>query len=131
MTPHAITPTVGVTWFHSAAVLFPRARHDSKRKHRWVGFKGSTNNRRRDPKCPSDRRLRMVREDTRFPSEGATCAWIAVDEAVGCTCTFLTMWRSSRLLVYRGRPEPDLRINDISLIHWSQHLLTTQSEWPN
>ncbi|PRD33841.1 UNVERIFIED_CONTAM: hypothetical protein NCL1_16450 [Trichonephila clavipes] len=34
-------------------------------------------------------RLRMVREDTMAPSEGASCALIAVDEAVGCTRAFL------------------------------------------
>ncbi|GFU59669.1 uncharacterized protein TNCV_3186371 [Trichonephila clavipes] len=44
---------------------------------------------------------------------------------------FLTMWQSSRRLVCRGRPEPGLRVNDISRIRWSQHLLTTQSERPN
>ncbi|GFV00125.1 e3 ubiquitin-protein ligase RNF13 [Trichonephila clavipes] len=45
------------TWFHSAAVQFPRARHHSKRRHRWVGVKGSRRNGRRDPKCPSARHL--------------------------------------------------------------------------
>ncbi|GFY32998.1 uncharacterized protein TNCV_2877471 [Trichonephila clavipes] len=73
----------------------------------------------------------MVREDTRAPSEGATCAWMAADDAVGCTRAFLTMWWSSQRLVCRGRPEPDLRVNDISRIHWFQHLLTTEPEWPN
>ncbi|GFW29658.1 uncharacterized protein TNCV_3935261 [Trichonephila clavipes] len=77
------------TWFHSAAVQFPRALH-------WLGVKGSTRNGRRDPKCPSARRLRMAREETGAPIESATCAWMAADEAVGCTCAFLTMWRSSR-----------------------------------
>ncbi|GFX28044.1 uncharacterized protein TNCV_774281 [Trichonephila clavipes] len=77
------------------------------------------------------RRLRIVREDTGASSEGATCAWMMAKEAVGCTLAFLTMWWASRRLVYRGRPEPGLRINDISRIHWSQHLLTTQSERPN
>ncbi|GFW51175.1 uncharacterized protein TNCV_3594571 [Trichonephila clavipes] len=57
------------------------------------------------------RRLRTVREDTGAPSEGATCAWIAADEAVGCTRAFLMMWWSSRRLVCRGRPEPGLRVN--------------------
>ncbi|GFW09739.1 uncharacterized protein TNCV_868021 [Trichonephila clavipes] len=67
----------------------------------------------------------------RVRSEGATWAWMAADEAVGCTRAFLTMWWSSQRLVCRGCPEPGLRVNDISLFHWSQHLLTTQSEWPN
>ncbi|GFT77110.1 uncharacterized protein TNCV_1099801 [Trichonephila clavipes] len=72
-------------------VQFPRAWHHSKRRRQWVDFKGSTHNGRHDPKCPSARRLRIVREDTGAPSEGATCAWMAVYEAVGCTRAFLTM----------------------------------------
>ncbi|GFV89098.1 uncharacterized protein TNCV_4912971 [Trichonephila clavipes] len=70
-----------------------------------------------DRKCLSARCLRMVREDTGAPHEGATCAWIAANEAVGCKRAFLTMWRSSRRLVCRGHPEPGLRVNDISQIH--------------
>ncbi|GFV06746.1 uncharacterized protein TNCV_1611591 [Trichonephila clavipes] len=81
------------TWFHFAAVQFPRARHHSKRRRQWVGVKGSSRNGRRDPKCPLARCLRMVREDTGAPGEGATCAWMANDEAVGCTHAFLWMWR--------------------------------------
>ncbi|GFW58503.1 transposable element Tcb1 transposase [Trichonephila clavipes] len=42
---------------------------------------GSTRNGRCDPKCPSARCFRMVREDTWVPSEGASCAWMAADEA--------------------------------------------------
>ncbi|KFM62691.1 hypothetical protein X975_19848, partial [Stegodyphus mimosarum] len=84
------------TWFHSAAVQFPRARHHSKRRRRWVGIKDSTRNECRDTNCPSARRRRMVREDTGASSEGATCAWMAADEAVGRTRAFLMMWRSSR-----------------------------------
>ncbi|GFX38768.1 uncharacterized protein TNCV_4748381 [Trichonephila clavipes] len=118
-------------WFHFAAVQFSLARHHPKRRGRWVGIKGSTRNGRRDPKCPSARHLRMVREDTGASSEDATCAWMAADEAVGCTRAFITMWRSSRRIVCRGRPEPGLCVNDISRIHWSQHLLTTQSERPD
>ncbi|GFX90462.1 uncharacterized protein TNCV_2073401 [Trichonephila clavipes] len=118
-------------WFHSNAVQFPRVRHHYKQRHRWVGVKGSTRNGHRDPKCPSSRRLRMVREDTGVPSGGATCAWIAADEAVGCTRAFLTMWWYFRRLDCRGRPESGVQVNDISRIHWSQQFLTTQSEWPN
>ncbi|GFT93383.1 uncharacterized protein TNCV_337481 [Trichonephila clavipes] len=55
------------TWFHSAAVQFPRAWHHSKRKRRWVGVKGSLRNGRHNLKCPSARCLRMVREDTGGP----------------------------------------------------------------
>ncbi|GFY35601.1 uncharacterized protein TNCV_2618921 [Trichonephila clavipes] len=83
------------TLFHSAAVQFPRAWHHSKRRFRCVGVKGSTRNGHHDPKYPSARRLRMVRENTGAPNEGATYAWMAADEAVGCTRAFLTMWRSS------------------------------------
>ncbi|GFV32480.1 uncharacterized protein TNCV_1677661 [Trichonephila clavipes] len=117
-----------MTWFHFTAAQFPRARHHSKRKRRWVGVKGSTRNGRRSPKCPSAKGFRMVREDTWAPNEGATCAWMAADEAVGCTRAFLTMWRFSRRLVCRGRScEPDFLANDSYRI---QHL-TTQSERPN
>ncbi|GFX23687.1 uncharacterized protein TNCV_3596291 [Trichonephila clavipes] len=120
------------TRFHSVAVQFPRVRYHSKRRRLWVGVKGgSTRNGHHDIKCPSARRLRMVRKDTGTPSSGAICAWMAAAEAVGCTCVFLTMWWSSRRLVCRGHPEPGLHVNDISRIHWFQHLLTTQSEWPN
>ncbi|GFY14111.1 uncharacterized protein TNCV_3613001 [Trichonephila clavipes] len=55
------------TWFYSAAIQFPRARHHSKRRSRWVGVKDITRNRRRDPKYPSARHLRMVQEDTGAP----------------------------------------------------------------
>ncbi|GFW85841.1 DUF4817 domain-containing protein [Trichonephila clavipes] len=78
-------------WFHSTAVQFPRARHHSKRRCRCVSVKGITRNGCRDLKCHSTRRLRMVREDTGAPSEGATCAWLAADEDVGCTRVFLTI----------------------------------------
>ncbi|GFV24680.1 uncharacterized protein TNCV_881501 [Trichonephila clavipes] len=149
MTPHTITPAVGTrtrllsqlrlnldsslktTWFHSATVQIPRAQHHSKWRRRWMGVKGRTRNGHRDPKCLLARCLRIVREDTWAPSEDATCAWMAEEEAGGCTRAFLTMWRSSRRLVCRGRSETGLRVNDISRIHWSQHLLTTQSERPN
>ncbi|GFX15957.1 uncharacterized protein TNCV_522641 [Trichonephila clavipes] len=94
------------------------------------GVEGTCNG-RHDPKCPSARRLLMVREDTWTPDEGATCSWIVADEAVGCTRAFLTMWPSSRRLLSRVRPELGLRVNDISRIHWSQHPLTTKSEQPN
>ncbi|GFW61148.1 uncharacterized protein TNCV_4873581 [Trichonephila clavipes] len=84
------------TWFQSAAVQFPSARHHSKWKRQWVGVKGSIRNGCRDPKSPSSRHHRMVREDTGTPNKGATCGWMAADEAVGFTRVFLTMWLSSR-----------------------------------
>ncbi|GFV68286.1 hypothetical protein TNCV_1875681 [Trichonephila clavipes] len=53
----------------------PRSRHHSKRRSRWVDFKGSTRNGRHDPKCPLAWLLRMVREVTGTPNEGGgTCA---------------------------------------------------------
>ncbi|GFT41403.1 hypothetical protein TNCV_3890221 [Trichonephila clavipes] len=73
----------------------------------------------------------MVREDTGDSNAGDICAWMATDEAVGRWRIFLTLWRTSRRVVYRGRPESGLHVNDIFRIHWSQHLLTAQSERPN
>ncbi|GFV72108.1 uncharacterized protein TNCV_2460411 [Trichonephila clavipes] len=75
--------------------------------------------------------LRMVREDTGAPSEGATRASIVADEAVGCTSAFFSMEWSSRQLVCRGCPQPGLRVNDIFRIHWFLHLHISQTEWPN
>ncbi|GFU39380.1 uncharacterized protein TNCV_1716531 [Trichonephila clavipes] len=72
-----------------------RAWHQSKRRRRWVGVKSSTRNERRYPKCSLARGFGMVREDTGDPSEGATCAWMAADEAVACTRAFFNMWWSS------------------------------------
>ncbi|GFW54443.1 DUF4817 domain-containing protein [Trichonephila clavipes] len=71
---HTMTPAVGA---------FPHAWHHSKRRCRLVGVKGSTRNGYIDPKCSSARRLRMVREDIRTPSEGAACIWMAADQEVG------------------------------------------------
>ncbi|GFX19582.1 uncharacterized protein TNCV_2074901 [Trichonephila clavipes] len=119
--------SLNTTGFHSAAVQFPHAWHQSKRWRRWVSVKGSTRNGRRDPKCSSARRLCTVQEETWASREGATCAWMATDEAVGSTCAFLTMWWSCQRQVCRERPELGLRVNDIPRIHWSQHLRTTQS----
>ncbi|GFT08554.1 uncharacterized protein TNCV_4401311 [Trichonephila clavipes] len=110
----------------ATSVSFPCARHNSNRR-RWVSVKGGKRNGRCDPKCPSARCLCMVQENTVTPNEGATIDCMAADEAFGCTRAFLTMWRSSR----RRRPEPGLRVNDISRIPLSQHLLTMQSELPN
>ncbi|GFY02999.1 uncharacterized protein TNCV_980041 [Trichonephila clavipes] len=103
--PHTITPAVGVVY----------------------GCKAKAGLRR----SPLARHILMVREDTRAPNEGATYAWMTADKVVGCTRAFLTMWWSSRQLVCRKGPKPGFRVNEISRIHWSQHLLTIQSEWPN
>ncbi|GFS58192.1 hypothetical protein TNCV_1411551 [Trichonephila clavipes] len=55
----------------------------------------------------------MVLEDTGAPSEGATGAWMAANEAVGCTRAFLRMLWFSRRLVCRGCSEPcKLHISD-------------------
>ncbi|GFY23129.1 uncharacterized protein TNCV_3763691 [Trichonephila clavipes] len=95
-----LNSSLNATWFHSSAVHFPRVWHHSKRRRRLVGVKGSTRNGCRDPKCPSTRHLRMVREDTETPNEGTTSVGIAADEAVGCTRAFLTMgWSSRRLAI--------------------------------
>ncbi|GFU06452.1 uncharacterized protein TNCV_351091 [Trichonephila clavipes] len=120
--------TLKLTCFHSAAVQFPLAWHLSKRRCRCVGIKGSTRNGCRYPKWSSARSLHVVREDTGDPREGGTCVWMAADEAVGCTRAFLTMLWSSGRLVCQARPEPSLRVSDISRNHSSQHLLTTQLE---
>ncbi|GFV46589.1 hypothetical protein TNCV_3991 [Trichonephila clavipes] len=53
-------------------------------------------------------RLHMVRKDTGVSSEGTTSYRMAVDEAVGSTLAFLTMWWTSLRLVSRGRPEHGL-----------------------
>ncbi|GFX95556.1 hypothetical protein TNCV_4825711 [Trichonephila clavipes] len=54
----------GVLTMRRQSIQSLRARHHSKQRRRWVGVKGSIRNGRRDPECPSARRLRMVREDT-------------------------------------------------------------------
>ncbi|GFW43173.1 hypothetical protein TNCV_1349371 [Trichonephila clavipes] len=61
-------------------IQFLRARHHSKPRHRWVGVKGRTHNGRRDPKCPTARRFRLVREDTDVSNERC-CACMEADEA--------------------------------------------------
>ncbi|GFS52448.1 uncharacterized protein TNCV_4851321 [Trichonephila clavipes] len=122
MTPYIITPTSGAVCHckakaglkHSPRDQFPRAWHHSKRRPRWAGVKGSTHNGHRDPKYSSALRLHIVGEDTEALSEGATCAWRAADEAVGCTRTFLTMRWSFRRLFCQGHPVPGLRVNPIS-----------------
>ncbi|GFY21573.1 uncharacterized protein TNCV_1167181 [Trichonephila clavipes] len=138
MAPHTITPAVGVVCRCKAKTGLSRPGSIPLQSSFLVrdttpngGVKGSTRNGRRNPKCPSARRIHMVREDTGAPIEGVTCAWMTVAKAVGCTRAFLTMRRSSRRLVCRGRPESGLHANDISQMHWLQHLLTTQLERPN
>ncbi|GFV36702.1 uncharacterized protein TNCV_1033781 [Trichonephila clavipes] len=134
MARHTIIPAVGAVYRckaeaglrRSPRVQFPCAWHHTKRRSRWVGVNGSTRNGRRDPKCLSARRLCMVREYTGAPSEGATCAWMAADEAVGCTRAFPAMWRSSRRLVCRGRPEPRLHPS-VTKWQWTHSLFVMSS----
>ncbi|GFX20388.1 hypothetical protein TNCV_3487461 [Trichonephila clavipes] len=49
------------------------------------GVKGKTRNGHRDPKCPSARRIRMVREDTGAPNKNATCVpgWRLMKHPIG------------------------------------------------
>ncbi|GFX64889.1 uncharacterized protein TNCV_450271 [Trichonephila clavipes] len=84
-----------MTWFHSDAVQFPRARHHSKRMRRWVGVRAAHVMGVSISNVLQQSALRMVREDTGAPNEGATCGWMAADEEVECTRAFLTIWRSS------------------------------------
>ncbi|GFS54875.1 uncharacterized protein TNCV_3576051 [Trichonephila clavipes] len=94
--PRIVPSSSAETVLRYACFQFPPTFLHSKRSHRWLGIKGSTRNGHRDNKRPSVRRLLMVREDTGAPNEDATCAWIAADEAVGCTRAFLTIWWSFR-----------------------------------
>ncbi|GFY02771.1 uncharacterized protein TNCV_3506511 [Trichonephila clavipes] len=74
-------------------------------------------------------RLNLSLKSTGFHSAAVQLplAWHRDPKCPPALCEFLMMWRSSRRLVCRGHPDPDLRVNDISRIHWSQHLLSTQS----
>ncbi|GFS51164.1 uncharacterized protein TNCV_3532641 [Trichonephila clavipes] len=92
MAPHTITPAVGAVCRCKAKAGLSFLVRGTTPKG---GVKGSTRIGRRDLKCPSARRLRMVREDTGAPNKGATCAWMAADEAVGCT-TYRPPPRSER-----------------------------------
>ncbi|GFW81611.1 hypothetical protein TNCV_2882881 [Trichonephila clavipes] len=56
---------------------------------------------------------------------------VAPLQAEALMCRRQRQHTSSRRLVCRGRPQPGLHVNDTSWIHWSQHILTTQSERPN
>ncbi|GFV06261.1 hypothetical protein TNCV_4589201 [Trichonephila clavipes] len=95
------------------------ARHHSKRRRRWMGVKGAhLHTGRHDPKCPSARRLRTVREDTRAPVKvPPVLAWRPMKQlAVG-----VHFLRCGGLLddwSVKGVLEPGLRVNNISRIHW-------------
>ncbi|GFW70844.1 uncharacterized protein TNCV_3365941 [Trichonephila clavipes] len=79
------------TCFYSVAIPSRRALHQPKRRHRWVGVIGSTHNGYRDTRCPAARSLTMVRKDTEARSEGATCVWTVVNEAVGSMRAYCIM----------------------------------------
>ncbi|GFY22076.1 transposable element Tcb2 transposase [Trichonephila clavipes] len=68
-----------------------------------MSAKGSTSYGCCDPKCPSARRLRIVREDTGAPNEGATCAWMVTNEAVGCMME--AGWSARRVARQLGRSD--------------------------
>ncbi|GFV57275.1 hypothetical protein TNCV_2822921 [Trichonephila clavipes] len=70
-----------MTWFPSVAFLSHLAQHYSKQRRRWVRIIGSACNGCRYTRCPSARRLAMVRKDTRAHSEGAACVWTVANEA--------------------------------------------------
>ncbi|GFX76344.1 hypothetical protein TNCV_593071 [Trichonephila clavipes] len=81
------------------------------------------------PKCPSafawlEKTQRPLMKVLPVPGR-----WLMKQLAV--RVHFFTMWRFSQRLVRRGRPDPGLRGNDISRIHWSQQLIITQTERPN
>ncbi|GFS86367.1 hypothetical protein TNCV_1681221 [Trichonephila clavipes] len=57
---------------HDNEIQLPRAMHRFKRRRRRVDIKDSTRNGIRNPKCLSNRRLHMVREDTEATNEGST-----------------------------------------------------------
>ncbi|GFW94990.1 hypothetical protein TNCV_1464881 [Trichonephila clavipes] len=86
MAPHTITLAMGAVCRCKAKSTFlVRATTPNGGVNRWASRAAH------DPKCPSARRLRMVRKDTEAPSEGATYAWMAADEEVGCKRAFPTM----------------------------------------
>ncbi|GFY36002.1 uncharacterized protein TNCV_4843741 [Trichonephila clavipes] len=101
MTPHTITPTMEVVCRCKAKAGLrrsPTGRPGSIPLQSSFlvsgttpngGVKDSTRNGHRNPKCPSSRHLRMVREDTGAPSECTTCAWMTADEAIAVRLHFL------------------------------------------
>ncbi|GFX15925.1 hypothetical protein TNCV_522321 [Trichonephila clavipes] len=107
-------------------IQFPRVWYHSKRRRQWVGIKGIAHNGHRDPKCPS------------------ASAFVWFEKTQGPLVKVLTVpeWRPMKQLAVRVHflryggllddwTEPGPRVNGIFRIHWSQHILTTQSERPN
>ncbi|GFX08355.1 uncharacterized protein TNCV_3268441 [Trichonephila clavipes] len=93
MAPHTITSTVGAMCHCKAKAglrCSPRGLHTRTRLSSPLGLNLDSSLKTSSIKFPA-RHLRMVREDTGVLSEGATCAWMAADEAVGCPRAFLTM----------------------------------------
>ncbi|GFW82691.1 uncharacterized protein TNCV_3492631 [Trichonephila clavipes] len=118
------------TWFHSVAVKSRRARRHSKWRCRWLGVKGRTRNGCHDTKISFGQAVCGGSRRHGAPSKGATCIWTAVNEAVGYTLYSLAIFVSYDVAVCRGRPEPGRLVNDVSSVHWFQHLLTVKSERP-
>ncbi|GFU46722.1 uncharacterized protein TNCV_1419771 [Trichonephila clavipes] len=96
-----------------------------------ASVKGSTDNDCHYPKCPSARRLRMFEKTQELLMKVLPVPGGRPMKQLAISVHFV---RCDGLLVHwsvEGCPEPGLRINDTSRIHWSQHLLTTQSKRPN
>ncbi|GFT18537.1 uncharacterized protein TNCV_1708481 [Trichonephila clavipes] len=112
-------------WQHSSFLV----RGTSKRRRRWVGVKGQ-HTWQGDAVIPNvlqSGTFIWLERHRNLVKMLSVPGWRPMKQ--GCMRAFLTMWWFS--LVYRGRLEPGLRVNDIFRIHWSQHFLTTESELPN
>ncbi|GFV69128.1 hypothetical protein TNCV_4490761 [Trichonephila clavipes] len=81
---------------------FPRARHNFKRRRRWMGVKGAAHVMGAAiPNILQPGAFVWLEKNTGTPTEGATCAWMAADEVVGLKRAFLAMLRSSPRLICR------------------------------
>ncbi|GFU23383.1 hypothetical protein TNCV_2369241 [Trichonephila clavipes] len=87
MAPHTITPAVGVVCLCKSSFLVRSTTPNGS-----VG--GIKRNGHRNHKRRSARHLCMVREDTGAPNKGATCAWMAVDEAVDLVTSHVNVCRN-------------------------------------
>ncbi|GFT09755.1 DNA-directed RNA polymerase subunit [Trichonephila clavipes] len=81
-----------MSWTYRWAIMVPR---NSTRSNRVMyGMASYTNTPAVRTVCQPGA-FELVRKDTRAPTEGATSAWMASDEPVGCTRAFFTMSLSS------------------------------------
>ncbi|GFV38823.1 uncharacterized protein TNCV_1004651 [Trichonephila clavipes] len=87
----SLDSSLKTTGFHSIAVQSRSVRHHSKQLRQLVGVIGSERKGRLDTRCPSDRCLAIVREDTEAPSEGAACVWRAANGTVASTHAYRMM----------------------------------------